>query len=45
MDVSNDKKKATILVSSLSPFDIVYKDIKKPSTDTPTYIIPKTGIK
>lgn len=44
MTISSDKKKADISVSTLSPFDIVYKDTSKPKPPTPAYNLPKTGV-
>jgi hypothetical protein len=43
MTVSADKKKGTITVSTLSPFDIVYKDSRRTPPSTPSYIAPRTG--
>jgi len=40
--INYDKNKASISVSTLSPFDIVYKNTK-PKPPTPAYMIPKTG--
>ena len=44
MGLSSDGKTANISVSTLSPFDIVYRDVKKVSPSTPSYVAPKTGI-
>ncbi|MCR5096370.1 MAG: InlB B-repeat-containing protein [Erysipelotrichaceae bacterium] len=45
MVVSSDKKTASIRVSSLSPFCIVYKDVDRTKPSTPSYTPPKTGDK
>jgi hypothetical protein len=45
MVVSSKKKTASIRVSSLSPFDIVYKDVDRTKPSTPSYTPPKTGDK
>ncbi|MBQ9157926.1 MAG: hypothetical protein IJ136_01150 [Erysipelotrichaceae bacterium] len=43
-DGSADKSSASFTLSDgLSPFSIVYKDVKKTSPSSPTYVLPKTG--
>ena len=44
LSVSSDKSKGAVSVSSLSPFAIVYRDVKKTEPPVPSYIPPKTGV-